>query len=378
MPTLQSPFGSYSLKRLPNDPTKTLKAWDAADEYLLDHIYKNISGINLPLILNDTFGALGISLHKLQPVLVSDSIISNLAFKSNCDKAGLAVNAQILNSIDPLPDAQFVIIKQPKTIAYLDYQLRVINHYLPAGTPVVIGGMVKYLSKGFFDVMGANLDDMHTSLARKKARLIFGKVKGSYSEPTLLHQLELPEYNLQLCNTPNVFASNKIDIGSRFFLDNFPTLTHGVHKVIDLGCGNGVLGIYALQRNSQLEITFLDESWHAIYAATHSTKKNLGDAFKSAKLKFIVNNCLQGIAANSVDVVLCNPPFHQQQATSIQIARQMFSESASVIKESGQLYVIGNRHLNYRLELKKYFREVELVANNKKFIMLVASAPLPT
>ncbi len=376
MSTFQSPFGSYFLKRLPHDPTKTLKAWDAADEYLLSHLYENISDLHQPLIFNDAFGALGISLHKIQPILVSDSIISNLAFKSNVNKAGLSITTQIHNSIDPLPDASLVIIKQPKSIAYLDYQLRAINYYLPAGTPVIIGAMVKYLSKGFFEVMEANLDGVHTNLAHKKARLIFGKVKGNYSQPQLLHQLKLPEYNLLLCNTPNVFASNKIDIGSRFFLDHFPSMPHGMHKVIDLGCGNGVLGIYALQRNKQLDMTFLDESWHAIYAATHSAKKNLGDNFNSEKLNFIVNNCLQGIAANSTDVVLCNPPFHQQQATSIQIARQMFSESAGVLKSSGQLYVIGNRHLNYHLELKKYFREVELVSSNKKFIMLAASAPI--
>ncbi|MET7534557.1 50S rRNA methyltransferase, partial [Streptomyces goshikiensis] len=38
MNRLTTPFGSYELTRFPEDPRDRLRAWDAADEYLLHHL----------------------------------------------------------------------------------------------------------------------------------------------------------------------------------------------------------------------------------------------------------------------------------------------------------------------------------------------------
>lgn len=38
MNRLTTPFGSYELTRFPEDPRDRLRAWDAADEYLLRHL----------------------------------------------------------------------------------------------------------------------------------------------------------------------------------------------------------------------------------------------------------------------------------------------------------------------------------------------------
>lgn len=374
MPILTSTFGAYPLARIPHDPTRTLRAWDAADEYLLAHLGESPQNLQAPLILNDAFGALAISLHRSNPILVSDSIISQLALQANLGDTPTITPTQILDSLAPLPPTSLVIIKQPKSAAYFDYQLRAVNHYLPAGTPVIVAGMTKYLSKAFSNLMENHLNKLHTSLARKKARLLFGLVKGSYPKPQLVRQRALPEYGLTLCDTPNVFASGKIDIGSRFFLQHFPVPSAATKQVIDLGCGNGVLGIYALKQNPQLEVSFVDESWQAIHAARCSAAASLGNGAYSSQLTFRVNHCLQDFAGASADLVLCNPPFHQQQSTSDQIARQMFRQSAQVLRPNGTLVAIGNRHLNYHIELKRYFTNVRLVASDRKFVMLAASA----
>ena len=89
---------------------------------------------------------------------------------------------------------------------------------------------------------------------------------------------------------------------------------------------------------------------------------------------FQQNHCLQGFANNSVDAVLCNPPFHQQQAVGIQIAQQMFTDSARVLKPGGTLYIIGNRHLGYHIELKKRFSKVQTLASDKKFVLWAAQS----
>ena len=72
-------------------------------------------------------------------------------------------------------------------------------------------------------------------------------------------------------------------------------------------------------------------------------------------------------------MVLCNPPFHQQQAKLDTVALAMFSHSARVLRAQGSLWVIGNRHLNYHNKLKSWFSQIELVASDRKFVLLKAS-----
>ena len=77
---------------------------------------------------------------------------------------------------------------------------------------------------------------------------------------------------------------------------------------------------------------------------------------------------------DSMDLILCNPPFHQQNTIGSHIAMRMFKQARQVVLRSGgELWVIGNRHLGYQVSLKKYFSKVELVASNAKFILIKAS-----
>ena len=329
---LTSPFGSVKLERLPRDSSHTLRAWDAADEYLLQHLHEHFSDCQQPLIFNDSFGALSLSLHQQQPVSINDSFVSQQAMLINAginQQANTEIDQlQLLDSITALPAAPLAILKLPKNSHYFDYQLQVLNHSLPAGTPIIIGAMVKYLSSSFFKLFEQHLTDTRTTLARKKSRLLLGVTRGGYPAPILEQARLQSEIGLTLFDTPNVFAAGKLDQGSRFFLQHFPGLS-GAEHAIDLGCGNGILGLNALQKNPQLHVNFVDESCHAIHAARCAAKAMAEQISSTERTFFQQNHCLQGFANNSVDAVLCNPPFHQQQAVGIQIAQQMLQEKTA-------------------------------------------------
>ena len=107
--------------------------------------------------------------------------------------------------------------------------------------------------------------------------------------------------------------------------------------------------------------------------AIDSARINFEAAFgKERDAEFTVTNCLQGISNDSVDLVLNNPPFHQQTSVGDTIAWQMFIDARKALKTSGELWVVGNRHLAYRAKLKKIFGNCEQVASNTKFVLLKA------
>jgi 16S rRNA (guanine1207-N2)-methyltransferase len=147
-----------------------------------------------------------------------------------------------------------------------------------------------------------------------------------------------------------------------------PTLKH----IIDLGCGNGVLSVKIGQLNPQAHLTCVDESFMAIESAKQNLIDNLGD---TRDIQCIANNCLDDFNPDSADMVMCNPPFHQQQAITDHIAWQMFCDAKQILNQGGKLHVIGNRHLGYDAKLKRLFgdKNVKLVASNSKFVILQAT-----
>ena len=162
-----------------------------------------------------------------------------------------------------------------------------------------------------------------------------------------------------------MYSREKLDIGARYFIENLPNVEKN-SRVIDLGCGNGVIGLSILAQQSSAQIQFFDESYMAITCAEINIKKNFPDL--AAQCQFNLNDCLTNVESNSVDLILCNPPFHQQTATTDHIAWQMFKDSHRVLKKGGELRIIGNRQLAYHIKLKRIFGNEKLIASNDKFV----------
>ena len=95
MPVLESPFAQLRLIRQPEQQNEPLQAFDAADEYLLNHLAEQALPANSRvLVLNDSFGALAVSLvGTLQVTSSSDSFLAMQALEKNLVRNGHAYDA---------------------------------------------------------------------------------------------------------------------------------------------------------------------------------------------------------------------------------------------------------------------------------------------
>ena len=92
-------------------------------------------------------------------------------------------------------------------------------------------------------------------------------------------------------------------------------------------------------------------------------------------IKEVIDNCIDEHTmghGKSVDIVLCNPPFHQQHAVTGHIASQMFTDAKRVLKQGGRLRIVANRHLGYADVLKRLFGNCQQLAADPKFVILEA------
>lgn len=372
--TLEVPQGRFALGRLPRRRRELLRAWDAADEYLLEYLAEHSllrGGVRL-LIVNDAFGALAVALSGHRPQSLGDSWLGHEATRQNLAANGIAREAvTLLDSLTPPQGPlDLVLIKVPKTLALLEDELTRIAPALTPQSVVLVAGMVKGMPGSVWQLLERLLGPTTTSLARKKAKVIaLAPTKLGQLPPSpypVCYRLERTEH--RICNHANVFSRDGLDIGTRFFLQHLPGNLDG-KEVVDLGCGNGVVGLLAAARNPQARLHFVDESFMAVASARENVAHNLGAGYEAS---FRVGDALGDFASDSVDVVLCNPPFHQGNTVGDQIAQGMFRQAKRALHPGGELWVIGNRHLGYHAALKGLFGNAELIASNSKFVILRA------
>lgn len=362
--------GTFDLQRLPQRKNEQLRAWDAADEYLLDYLSVNVklTETSRIIILNDSFGALSVSLNKYKPIAISDSCLSQQATVINLRANNLDVGCvELRNSLDwPSQATDFVLLKVPKTLALLEDQLIRMQALLTEKTQVIAAGMVKSMPATVWKLLDRYLGKTKPSLAKKKARLIFVDLKPhkkQFENPyPVYYQLEETDY--RIANHANVFSRDSLDIGTRFLLNHLPKNSPAKH-IVDLGCGNGVVGLMLAESHPLSKLHFIDES----YMAVASAKENFTHAFVDREADFIVANGLVEFKSESMDLIVCNPPFHQQNTVGNQIALLMFKQSYDVLRKGGEFWVIGNRHLGYHLDLKRLFGACNEVASNAKFVI---------
>ena len=369
--------GTHTLVRYPAEHQhKSLQAWDAVDEYIISYVQTNYTDLldsiapQRMAIVNDDFGALTCAFQACKPVHISDSFVAQLGARHNLQQNDLdSASIEFIASTDKLSQTFDIVLMQlPKNLALLTYQLHQLRDCTHPDTIIIAGGKVPVVTKNVQQLFNTILGDCHTSLAAKKSRLVIGSVNNALTPPPLTpwNTWEITKPVLQLSHLPNVFSRLHLDIGARFLMQHLP-LIEGEH-VVDLGCGNGVIGCTVLADAPNAKVTFVDESYMAIESAKRNVQDNFPEQY--AQCEFVVANCLSQVDLEYVDLVLCNPPFHQQNAVTDHIAWQMFKDAKQVLRHGGELRIIGNRHLPYGNMLKKRYGGFTVIATNAKFSIL--------
>ncbi|MFC8439455.1 methyltransferase [Streptomyces griseoincarnatus] len=373
---MTTPWGEPALSRFPEDPRDRLRAWDASDEYLLRHLAERqppLSGA--VVVVGDRWGALVTALAAHRPTQITDSWLGQEATRANLARNGVEPGTvRLLTTRDAPPErTDVLLVRVPKSLALLEDQLLRLAPSVHAETVVVGTGMVKEIHTSTLKLFERILGPTRTSLAEKKARLILCTPDPSLVRPpnpwpyryTLPGDVG-PVSGRTVVNHAGVFCADRLDIGTRFFLRHLPA--GGGGRVVDLGCGNGVVGTAMALADPKAEVLFVDESFQAVASAQDTYRAN--DV--SGHAEFRVGDGLTGVPSGSVDLVLNNPPFHSHQATTDATAWRMFTGARRTLRPGGELWVVGNRHLGHHVKLRRLFGNSEVVASDPKFVVLRA------
>jgi 16S rRNA G1207 methylase RsmC len=367
-PLFQTPFGDFRLRRHPARRDEPLLAWCAADLLLLEEACQLGIPTDLTLVVNDEHGALCVPLRPR--ALWTDSALAALALRRNLqDNAGRDVPV-VWSTAEPAAGCELIVMRIPKQLAYLEYQLEILSRIAAPAATVLAAGMDKHLSPQVAHLLERYIGPTQRHRGQRKARLFSARRDGRVSAPpTPLSSYYCEAAAGELQALPNVFSRDRVDGGSRLLLAQLPRLAAAL-TVHDLACGNGVIGLAAFRLGLASELVFADESAMAIASARMNAHRLF--PADSHAFAFHHGDGLSGCDTPPAGLILCNPPFHLTHAVDDYAGRRLLAQCAHHLQRGGRLCLVANRHLDYLPTLKRYFQPVEQLARDRRFVVWLA------
>ncbi len=369
-----------TLLRPDADERSPLRAWTAADRLALDHLAE-ISpdgGLGNVLIVNDQFGALTVGLAHAEPTVWSDSAAARTAIDANLARNDCHVLGDRVVAGTDMPAGLFdtVVIVLPKTLSLLEYQLGVVASVVHAESRIVGLAMARNITRSSLSLFEATLGTTTTSLARQKARLVHASPNAlaPASDPFIAGDGYIADGGVHVASSPGLFSSDRLDVGSRLLIDTMIAADElmTADLALDLGCGSGVIAASLAKRSATATWTLCDVSDLAVAAAQSTWERNkLG-----GPATFIVADGAAGCDSASFDLVVTNPPFHQDHAVDNALTERILAEAARVLTNEGSLFVVAQRHLHLHTRMRRHFSSVDAVSKHPSHVVIRAVEPI--
>ncbi|MFT6285420.1 MAG: 16S rRNA G1207 methylase RsmC [Alcanivorax sp.] len=364
----QSPLGSILLRRYPSRKNELLQAWTSADTLLL-HEYLNLGALpQWSLVVNDEHGALSVA---VEPAACwTDSWLSSKAIADNLTLNNRAPVPVLWSTQTPPSSIQTVLLRVPKQLSYFEYQLAKLSQILPEGATLLAAGMDKHLSPHTAEIIETYIGPTKRHRGQSRARL-FSAINKSETAANCATQFKYHcgELEAELSSLPNVFSGQSLDMGTRFLFDYLPQLKPA-ETLVDLACGNGVIGLVAGKLGISRHGIFCDESAMAVESARLNLKACPDTGLE--EVTFLHGDGLLALT-QAPELILCNPPFHLQHTVDEFAGVRLLQQCAHALPTGGRLCLVANRHLNYLEPLRRQFKQVEMAAENRKFRIYLAT-----
>ncbi|TPH12202.1 methyltransferase [Litorilituus lipolyticus] len=265
-----------------------------------------------------------------------------------------AISARHKDTVSSQFDSQYqteklhdlAIITFPKSKAELPFTLAMIANYLTPDATILLVGEKKGGIQSSKKLIPEYIDNYQKIDSARHCMLFAGSIaEQARTRPFNLdmwykqYQLSIDGINLTVASLPGVFSQQQLDIGTALLLNNLPKQMSG--KVLDFGCGAGVISCFIGKKHPDCQLSMLDVNALALTSAKKTLEINglTGRVFASNSLS-TVNEKYQHIVSN--------PPFHQGIKTHYHATEQFLSGIKANMLAKSNITIVANSFLRYQ------------------------------
>ena len=154
---------------------------------------------------------------------------------------------------------------------------------------------------------------------------------------------------ITLRTQPGLFSPQRVDRGTLAMLSTVE-LQPGM-RVMDLGCGCGVVGIAAAKKCGAENVVMSDADEGAVEAARENSALNGVEG-----VKIVLSDGFESVDESGFDLILSNPPYQSDFA----VAKRFIEKGFNRLKLGGRMVMVTKRLDWYRNKLKAVFGGVRV------------------
>ena len=268
-------------------------------------------------------------------------------------------------------DLEGAILVMPKAIERAEYALAQMAPQLAAGCPLYLvgekkGGIAR-AEKLLVD-LGDGAEKLDSA---RHCQLWRTRVSGDAPPFDLAGwqqevELDFPDQQVRLLSLPGVFSHGRLDEGSALLLEENAPLPAG--KVLDFGCGAGVLSVVLARRNPECRFELVDIDALALHCARQTLQRN------GIEAQVYPTSGLSDVHGRYAAVV-SNPPFHTGVRHDTSIAERFFNGVTRNLLPGGELRIVANGFLRYPPLIESHIGACRVLRENSRFKVYSAVAP---
>lgn len=169
----------------------------------------------------------------------------------------------------------------------------------------------------------------------------------------------IKDVDMAFKTTPSIFSPNSIDNGTLAMLSVVDFLPSD--KVLDLGCGYGVVGILAGKLIGEENVILCDVSEQAVEYAAINSRIN-----KVPNIRILLSDGYKNIAEKEFTLILSNPPYH----ADFSVPKHFIETGFQKLVVGGKLIMVTKRLDWYKNKLTSVFGGVKVHEINGYYVFV--------
>ncbi len=174
-----------------------------------------------------------------------------------------------------------------------------------------------------------------------------------------LLQAEILGQKVSLETRPGLFSPEHVDRGTLAMLSHVK-IASGM-RIMDLGCGCGVVGIVAAKIAGEENVFMSDADPMAVETARRNAERN-----GVGGVQVCVSDGFQSVDASGFDLILSNPPYQ----TDFSVAKGFIEKGFNRLKIGGKLYMVTKRRAWYKNKMISVFGGVEIRETDGYYVFI--------
>jgi len=242
----------------------------------------------------------------------------------------------------------------------------------PAGRLVLWGGNEEGI-RSAADMLAAIADGVATLATRGHGRVLAAtppadatRLRASLKAWRSVAPLDIGGRPRAWVSYPGIFAAGRLDEGTALLLGALPPLRPGM-RVLDYGCGSGVIGAAARAAEPGIALDLVDDDAVALEAA----RENVPGA------RLVLGTRLADTGHGRYGAILSNPPLHRGIAEDRGALERLIAEAPAHLDPGGCLELVVQRRVSVERLLSGSFTGVAIAAETARYRVWRAHSAAP-